>query len=123
MWHRLSDVADHRRLDRGEFLKFALANADKFSVLDEEPEPSVSTWYVDGLVAAFLLDNQQISEEQAQASRLIRTMDVPDRRRDLSDPANVRWLLRNLGVRNSEDRMYPCAIRLLKHLAGESKDG
>lgn len=29
-------------------------------------------------------------------------MDVPANRRDITDPSNVRWLLRNLAIRNSK---------------------
>jgi len=33
-------------------------------------------------------------------------LELPDQRRDLSQPENVRWLLRNVGVRNDVPREY-----------------
>ncbi len=40
-------------------------------------------------------------------------MEVPLNRRDLDKPDNVRWLLRNLWVKNSKHREFN---RLVKHL-------
>jgi len=34
-------------------------------------------------------------------------MNVPELRRDISDPSNVRWLLRNLPVRNQNHPSFP----------------
>lgn len=43
---------------------------------------------------------------------------IPDQRRDLTSLANVRWLLRNLGVlkANRTNPLYPKAIAGLKVL-------
>lgn len=40
-------------------------------------------------------------------------MDVPDKRRDTSDPSNRRWLLRNLGIKNSRHELFDYVIEKL----------
>ena len=41
-------------------------------------------------------------------------MDVPAMRRDTSDLANVRWLLRNLAIRNSGHPLLKDVIKTLQ---------
>jgi len=41
-------------------------------------------------------------------------MTVPTRRRDTSKPENVRWLLRNLAVRNSKHPRFDDVFEALK---------
>jgi hypothetical protein len=41
-------------------------------------------------------------------------MDVPAMRRDISKPENVRWLLRNLRIRNLDNPSIGEAIALLQ---------
>ena len=43
-------------------------------------------------------------------------MDVPISRRDLTDAANVRWLLGNLGIRNSNHPDFKQTIQDLKSI-------
>jgi hypothetical protein len=43
-------------------------------------------------------------------------MDVPMFRRDTSKPENVRWLLRNLGARNSDHPLFALCLKVLKKL-------
>ena len=43
-------------------------------------------------------------------------MDVPLNRRDTSKPENVRWLVRNLPIRNSEHPSFDDVWRVLKLL-------
>lgn len=60
----------------------------------------------------------QMTERMLTASTLLPilfAMDVPIERMRLS-PANVRWLLRNLRVRNGEHPDIDLAIELLKKL-------
>jgi hypothetical protein len=46
---------------------------------------------------------------------LLSTMSIPSERRDLTRFANVQWLLRNLGVRNSEHPHFkPAMLRLIE---------
>ena len=46
-------------------------------------------------------------------TRVLRTMDVPERRRILSN-ANIRWLLRNLRINNAEHPDLEEVIELLR---------
>ena len=43
-------------------------------------------------------------------------MDVPLNRRDTSKPENVRWLVRNLTIRNSKHPSFDDVWRVLKLL-------
>jgi hypothetical protein len=52
----------------------------------------------------------------------LNTMDVPSARRDVTDPANLRWLSRNLAVRNSlHPDLKPCLNLIRKALRGKSE--
>ena len=37
-----------------------------------------------------------------ELERLIQGMDIPETRRDITKGENLRWLSRNLGIRNSD---------------------
>lgn len=52
---------------------------------------------------------------------LIGDMDIPAMRMDIDNPANVRWLLRNLGIRNANHKNFEEAFRLLKEKAKEEQ--
>jgi len=53
-------------------------------------------------------------------AELLSTMDIPDMRRDITKIDNVRWLLRNIAVRNGKNEQVSEAIAVLhvqrKHL-------
>lgn len=57
---------------------------------------------------------------EAWLNDLLSTMDIPDMRRDITDISNVRWLLRNISIRNSKNEQIAEAIAVLhvqrKHL-------
>ena len=44
---------------------------------------------------------------------LLSELHVPDTRRDVSQPTNVRWLLRNIGINNASGLALTETIRLL----------
>ena len=44
---------------------------------------------------------------------LLERLTVPETRRDLRKPANVRWLLRNIGISNAKSAELTESIRLL----------
>jgi len=49
-------------------------------------------------------------------------MDVPLSRRDIHILSNVRWLLRNLSIRNSNHKEFKTVMELLKQISrGEKK--
>jgi len=43
-------------------------------------------------------------------------IDIPESRRNLSDDGNVRWLLRNLAIRNNNHPKFKFIINELKKL-------
>jgi len=51
---------------------------------------------------------------EAWLNDLLSTMDLPDMRRDITDISNVRWLLRNISVRNSKNEQIAEAIAVLR---------
>jgi len=50
--------------------------------------------------------------------KLPEDMDVPEIRRDTSKPENVRWLMRNLGVRNRQHPMFKSVMKVLIGMRG-----
>ncbi|MBC8741723.1 hypothetical protein F6X40_34755 [Paraburkholderia sp. UCT31] len=53
MWHRVSFVAESRRLPAAELEAFAAANPSTYGIVSELGYPEVNTWHVDKLVADF----------------------------------------------------------------------
>lgn len=47
-------------------------------------------------------------------NEILEQMDIPELRKKTDDPANLRWLLRNLHVRNGHHKEFTEAIALLK---------
>lgn len=58
------------------------------------------------------MNTQQLSEK-------LKTFDIPELRRDLSDFGNVCWLIRNLGIRNSGNSELQTVIKELVNLRKE----
>ena len=55
--------------------------------------------------------------------QILETMDLPKNRLDLSVAGNVRWLLRNMGIRNSGHEDIKNATKILKDiLRGKEND-
>ena len=61
--------------------------------------------------------------ESERLKKLIEGFDVPEMRRDIDKPANVRWLLRNIGVRNGKGDSLTKAIQLLINLDRDNRRG
>jgi len=54
MWHRLSLVAESRKLELPKLIEFARAFHVQYSILDEASEnPLISNWWVDDFVKHF----------------------------------------------------------------------
>ena len=64
---------------------------------------------------------QTMTDEFSRLKLLLETMDVPDMRRDVAKPANVRWLLRNLAVNNSNNTALREVYKLLKDIGRVKK--
>ena len=46
MWHTMAFVAESRHLDVSGLTRFALANADRYKIVDDGSGPEVGTWHV-----------------------------------------------------------------------------
>ena len=58
-------------------------------------------------------------ERRQALNLLLEQMDVPEMRRDTASPANIRWLNRNLGVRNRDNPAFKPATALIRWLLRE----
>ena len=45
---------------------------------------------------------------------LLESMDIPEARRDITKPSNVRWLQRNLAINNSNNTALREVYKLLR---------
>ena len=53
MWHSLVLVAASRKVDSKGLVEFALADMDRYGIVDDGSGPEVNTWHVDALVLDF----------------------------------------------------------------------
>ena len=58
--------------------------------------------------------------ETKELAEILATMDIPESRKELTTP-NVRWLLRNLRVRNAQHTNIKETITALKEIARASR--
>tara|TARA_R110000824_G_scaffold230295_3_gene417939 strand:- start:296 stop:595 length:300 start_codon:yes stop_codon:yes gene_type:complete len=68
-------------------------------------------------------DGGKRMDDSETLQKLIEGFDVPEMRRDIDKPANVRWLLRNIGIRNAKGDSLTKAIQLLINLTRDSRRG
>jgi hypothetical protein len=54
--------------------------------------------------------------EETILTELLKTMDVPEFRRDVTKRSNIEWLARNIQCRNSENIHIQAAIVCIKKL-------
>lgn len=54
---------------------------------------------------------------------IIKTMNIPENKRDITDKDNLSWLARNLGRNNMRHPNYYEAIRLAKELKKRDNNG
>jgi len=65
------------------------------------------------------MELEDVERRKSALTTIIDRMDVPENRRELHGaPAagNLRWLLRNLAVRNGEDPMIQTALTMAKDI-------
>ena len=53
-----------------------------------------------------------------ELKKLLRGFDVPAHRKDKTTPQNLRWLVKNLGARNSGHPRYADAVKRLEQELG-----
>ena len=59
---------------------------------------------------------QHISENEERLLEILQTMDIPDFRKDVSELSNIRWLLRNISIRNAQHPQHLEAQALLRRM-------
>ena len=57
-----------------------------------------------------------MEEEKAQLREILEEMDIPEFRKHIHRFANLRWLSRNMGIRNQNHPKGLQAIRIVKKL-------
>lgn len=61
------------------------------------------------------MDSEVFARKLSALKMLLQPFDIPESRRELTS-ANIRWLSRNLAVRNKDNPMFETAINLIKWL-------
>ena len=59
--------------------------------------------------------------KQSALATMLDMMDVPEMRKDVTNLSNVRWLNRNIGVRNGKHPMFKSALGLVVWLIRNTK--
>ena len=59
------------------------------------------------------------NDEKQRLEKLLWKFDLPEHRKMITTVHNLRWLLRNLGVRNSENPKFDETISLIKKMLVE----
>ncbi len=65
------------------------------------------------------MELEDVERRKSALTTIIDRMDLPENRRELHGPpaaGNLRWMLRNLRVRNNEDPMITTALTLAKEI-------
>ena len=57
-----------------------------------------------------------MNEMKLRLDELLMEMYIPEERKNLNFTSNIRWLLRNLGIQNSDSEGYEEALDLLRTL-------
>ena len=58
----------------------------------------------------------QISQNEERLLQILQTMEIPEFRRDVCELSNLRWLLRNISIRNSQHPQHLEAQDLLRKM-------
>ena len=72
-------------------------------------------WYITSAKGA-KMDPESKKRKQSALKTLLRQLDVPAMRTDVANPANLRWLSRNLPSRNSEHAMFNTVMAMIRDL-------
>lgn len=66
------------------------------------------------------MDSETFARKLSALQTLLQPFDIPESRRELTS-ANIRWLSRNLAVRNKDNPMFETAMGLIKWLLKNDK--
>jgi len=61
------------------------------------------------------MDDEVFARKLSALNTLLQPFDIPDSRRELTS-ANIRWLSRNLAIRNGNNPMFETAMGVIKWL-------
>ena len=53
-------------------------------------------------------------QNDSELIAILHSMDVPNKRKNISEASNISWLLRNIAIRNSSHPQFEEAIEMLK---------
>ena len=66
------------------------------------------------------MDSETFARKQSALNTLLQPFDIPESRRELNK-SNIRWLSRNLEIRNGDNPMFETAMGLIKWLLKNDK--
>ena len=58
----------------------------------------------------------EAEQQKSQLAEILEEMDLPEMRKNLNNSSNLRWLMRNIGVRNRENPRFKEATGLIRNL-------
>jgi len=67
------------------------------------------------------MDLEDVEKRKSALGTILAQMDVPEMRKELTSTGNLRWLNRNLAVRNKNHPMFATARTLLTEILKEAK--
>ena len=62
------------------------------------------------------MDKEDILRKQSALRTLLDQMEVPESRKNTSREANIRWVARNLAVKNKQHPMFETTMGIVKQL-------
>ena len=58
----------------------------------------------------------ETEQQKSQLAEILEEMDLPEMRKSLNDNSNLRWLIRNMRVRNGKHTQCKEALEIIKNL-------
>ena len=77
---------------------------------------SSSKWWFITSKQGAEMDAETIKRKQSALKTLLRQFDIPAMRSDVTQPANLRWLTRNLAAKNKDHAMFDTAMAMVRWL-------
>jgi len=72
-------------------------------------------WYISSTKEK-KMDPETKQRKQSALTTLLRQLDAPAMRTDVTNVSNLRWLMRNLAVRNNEHPMLNTVLTMIREL-------
>jgi hypothetical protein len=77
---------------------------------------TLSNWWYIASTKENKMDPETKQRKQSALKTLLRQLDVPAMRMDVTNVGNLRWLMRNLAVRNNEHPMLDTIFTMIREL-------